>query len=53
LVKKIGKEDKDKIQKPERISIAYCVKKKRERKNKKYNYSLFYFRKKRGILLIL
>jgi len=29
------REDKDEIQKPEKISIAYCAKKKRERKREK------------------
>ena len=38
LVKKIEKEDKDEIQKPEKIRSIII---------------LFYFRKKRGILLIL
>lgn len=45
-LRRYKKEDKDEIQKPEKISIAYCAKKRRERKNKKYNYSLFILEKK-------
>ena len=43
---RIEKRRQRRIQNPEKISIAYCAKEKRERKNKKYNYSIFILEKK-------